>query len=99
MKDTVNIKSAYLQSNIIPVNDRTSFCRIAIVYLAIGKYDILWDEFYSSCEQYLFPDAEKHYFVFTDSEQKKYLQPIITQYFIDNKSEIWLLFLIAHSKR
>ena len=32
-------------------------------------------------------------------EQTKYLQPIITQYFIDNKSEIWLLFLIAHSKR
>ena len=31
--------------------------------------------------------------------QYKYLQPIITQYFIDNKSEIWLLFLIAHSKR
>lgn len=31
--------------------------------------------------------------------QDLYLQPIITQYFIDNKSEIWLLFLIAHSKR
>ena len=31
--------------------------------------------------------------------QWAYLQPIITQYFIDNKSEIWLLFLIAHSKR
>lgn len=31
--------------------------------------------------------------------QHQYLQPIITQYFIDNKSEIWLLFLIAHSKR
>lgn len=31
--------------------------------------------------------------------QAMYLQPIITQYFIDNKSEIWLLFLIAHSKR
>ena len=31
--------------------------------------------------------------------QPSYLQPIITQYFIDNKSEIWLLFLIAHSKR
>lgn len=30
---------------------------------------------------------------------EQYLQPIITQYFIDNKSEIWLLFLIAHSKR
>jgi hypothetical protein len=34
-----------------------------------------------------------------DKFQKEYLQPIITQYFIDNKSEIWLLFLIAHSKR
>ena len=33
------------------------------------------------------------------SIQSAYLQPIITQYFIDNKSEIWLLFLIAHSKR
>ena len=32
-------------------------------------------------------------------QQSLYLQPIITQYFIDNKSEIWLLFLIAHSKR
>ena len=34
-----------------------------------------------------------------DAFQYPYLQPIITQYFIDNKSEIWLLFLIAHSKR
>ena len=30
--------------------------------------------------------------------QIEYLQPIITQYFIDNKSEIWSLSLIAHSK-
>lgn len=35
----------------------------------------------------------------TEYFQDEYLQPIITQYFIDNKSEIWLLFLIAHSKR
>lgn len=34
-----------------------------------------------------------------ETKQWMYLQPIITQYFIDNKSEIWLLFLIAHSKR
>ena len=38
-------------------------------------------------------------FIFVRCEQPWYLQPIITQYFIDNKSEIWLLFLIAHSKR
>lgn len=36
---------------------------------------------------------------FFNDEHPLYLQPIITQYFIDNKSEIWLLFLIAHSKR
>ena len=49
----------------------------------------------------------KHLFVYRDELDKwletgrkvQYLQPIITQYFIDNKSEIWLLFLIAHSKR
>ena len=33
------------------------------------------------------------------SFQNVYLQPIITQYFTDNKSEIWSLSLIAHSKR
>ena len=38
-------------------------------------------------------------FTFCRLVQRAYLQPIITQYFIDNKSEIWLLFLIAHSKR
>lgn len=37
------------------------------------------------------PDFESGY-------QKTYLQPIITQYFIDNKSEIWSLPLIVHSK-
>lgn len=30
--------------------------------------------------------------------QPLYLQPIITQYFIGNKSEIWSLSLIVHSK-
>ena len=30
--------------------------------------------------------------------QNRYLQPIITQYFIGNKSEIWSLSLIVHSK-
>lgn len=41
-----------------------------------------------------------HHFLHNEKlKHKLYLQPIITQYFIDNKSEIWLLFLIAHSKR
>ena len=45
-------------------------------------------------------DAEtQEVFQAKGDELYRYLQPIITQYFIDNKSEIWLLFLIAHSKR
>ena len=32
------------------------------------------------------------------NKQSRYLQPIITQYFIGNKSEIWSLSLIVHSK-
>lgn len=31
--------------------------------------------------------------------QIMYLQPIINQYFIGNKSEIWSLSLMVHSKR
>lgn len=44
-------------------------------------------------------DLDKWLFDFFTKNNFLYLQPIITQYFIDNKSEIWLLFLIAHSKR
>ena len=33
-----------------------------------------------------------------NARQDMYLQPIITQYFIGNKSEIWSLSLIVHSK-
>ncbi|MCL3853724.1 alpha-1,2-fucosyltransferase [Parabacteroides sp. GYB001] len=58
----------YQDAEVVPVYDTERHYLIAIVYLVIGKYDIFWEEFYCSCEQYLFPDAEKHYFVFTDSE-------------------------------
>ena len=34
----------------------------------------------------------------SSTREYKYLQPIITQYFIGNKSEIWSLSLIVHSK-
>lgn len=39
---------------------------IGILYIGIGKYFSLWTDFYRSSEKYLFPDAEKRYFVFTD---------------------------------
>ena len=59
--------------------------------------------FQSVAKNLSFTKASQELFVsqpaITKHIQELYLQPIITQYFIDNKSEIWLLFLIAHSKR
>ncbi|MFA6094595.1 MAG: family 6 glucosyltransferase [Candidatus Paceibacterota bacterium] len=42
--------------------------KIGILYICTGKYTVFWKDFYSSCEKYFIPEAEKHYFVFTDSE-------------------------------
>lgn len=39
---------------------------IGILYVGIGRYIQFWDEFYTSCEKYFLPQAEKKYFVFTD---------------------------------
>lgn len=41
--------------------------QIGILYICTGKYDIFWNDFYKSAEQFLFTNSEKHYFVFTDS--------------------------------
>lgn len=43
--------------------------KIGILYICTGKYDVFWQGFYESAEKYLMPNTEKHYFVFTDSEQ------------------------------
>ena len=41
--------------------------KIGILYICTGKYKIFWKDFYLSCEKNFIPEAEKHYFVFTDS--------------------------------
>lgn len=43
--------------------------KIAILYIATGKYIVFWKEFFTSCEQYFIPEAEKTYFVFTDAAE------------------------------
>ncbi len=42
--------------------------KIGILYICTGKYKIFWKDFYLSCEKYFISEAEKEYFVFTDSE-------------------------------
>ncbi|WP_338412700.1 glycosyltransferase [Psychrobacter raelei] len=41
---------------------------VAILYIATGRYTIFWDHFYKSAEKYLLPDCDKHYILFTDSD-------------------------------
>lgn len=43
--------------------------KIAILYIAIGKYEKLWNDFYKSCELNFLCDARKSYYVFTDSKR------------------------------
>ena len=43
--------------------------KIAILYICTGNYDIFWDEFYTTTEKYFYPNAQKSYFVFTDSRK------------------------------
>lgn len=49
--------------------------KIAMLYICTGKYEIFWDKFFETSEEYFYPSDEKEYYVFTDSkriiEQKK----------------------------
>lgn len=40
----------------------------AILYICTGKYNIFWEGFYKSAEQYFLKNHTKEYFVFTDKE-------------------------------
>ena len=42
--------------------------KIGILYIGIGRYSCFWPGFYESCQRNLIPEAEKHYYVFTDQE-------------------------------
>ncbi len=42
--------------------------KIAILYIATGKYIIFWEKFFESAEMNFLPGIEKEYFVFTDAD-------------------------------
>ena len=45
--------------------------KIGILYIGIGRYACFWKDFHASCEKFLVPEAEKYYYVFTDSSDIK----------------------------
>lgn len=36
--------------------------KIAILYIALGRYGVFWKDFYRSCEKYFLSDCKKHIF-------------------------------------
>ncbi len=43
--------------------------KIAILYIATGKYIVFWKDFFTSCEKYFLAGYRKEYFVFTDATE------------------------------
>lgn len=43
--------------------------KIAILYIAIGQYDIFWKDFFLSSEKFFLANHTREYFIFTDSKK------------------------------
>jgi len=45
--------------------------KVAVLYIALGRYVVFWEMFRKSAEKYLLNGVSKRYFVFTDSDEIK----------------------------
>ena len=43
--------------------------KIAVLYIATGKYIVFWKDFFTSSEKFFIPGSTKEYFVFTDATE------------------------------
>ena len=43
--------------------------KIGVLCIATGRYICFWDEFYKSAKQFLFPEDNVHFFVYTDATE------------------------------
>ena len=69
-----SIKIISLQERFNCINSNymeTKMKKVAVLYIALGRYIVFWKDFYESCEKYLGP-CEKHYFVWTDNNNFDY---------------------------
>lgn len=46
--------------------------KIAILYVALGRYTVFWKDFYTSCQKFFIPEADREYYVFTDAEDLEF---------------------------
>ena len=54
--------------------------KIAILYIATGRYICFWENFYQSMERLFLPSFEKTYFMFTDHTDLEYPKNVICTY-------------------
>lgn len=43
--------------------------KIALLYIATGRYNVFWECFYKSAEKFLLKECDKHYFIFSDNRE------------------------------
>ena len=103
-ESTISVTSTYEHSPVVLMVDDTVIGTLGNFSASIGKAKSKKTFNVSAIVASALNNSTVLHYRSTFPENKRkilymYLQPIITQYFIDNKSEIWLLFLIAHSKR
>lgn len=51
--------------------------KVAILYIATGRYITFWDDFYQSAEKNFLPDIPKTYFIWTDDVTKKFPKNVV----------------------
>lgn len=54
--------------------------KVAILYIATGRYIVFWDQFYRSMEEKFLPEFKKHYFIFTNHTDMKFPQNVTVIY-------------------
>lgn len=54
--------------------------KIAVLYIATGRYIIFWDDFYQKAEQNFLPHLYKTYFVWTDDLQREFPENVVRTY-------------------
>lgn len=60
----------------LPASDNDRAClapeerkKVAVLYIATGRYIVFWQEFHKACRQYFLNGHDVHYFLFTDHDE------------------------------
>lgn len=74
-KESNDLKAVLNQrpDKIIRINDRLKEPHIAIMTIALGKYDRFFGGWYESTQEYFLPSCTRHYYVFTDNYNLPYI--------------------------